>query len=78
MLEKGVGEYRKLKNSIKINLVWFIKWNDMGDLYFMKNGEEADIPLMKKVQQYVIDIADKKKLKQKLFLDIIKSNMKNL
>ena len=54
------GTYRKLLNKIKKIYGVKLQYNDMGDLYFYKNGEEAEISLMNEVKQYVFNLYPKK------------------
>jgi len=61
------GSYRKFLNGIKTKFGITLKYDNHGDdyaeptLYFMKGKKEASIEEMKKVQQYVIDTAEKSK-----------------
>ena len=61
------GSYRKFLNDIKNKFGITLKYDNHGDdyaeptLYFMKGKKEASIEEMKKVQQYIIDTAEKSK-----------------
>tara|TARA_A200000113_G_scaffold33032_1_gene27302 strand:- start:12 stop:956 length:945 start_codon:yes stop_codon:yes gene_type:complete len=61
------GSYRSFLNGIKKKFGIALKYDNHGDdyaeptLYFMKGKKEASIEEMKKVQQYVIDTAEKSK-----------------
>ena len=61
------GSYRKFLNGIKTKFGITLKYDNRGDdyaeptLYFMKGKKEASREEMKKVQQYVIDTAEKSK-----------------
>ena len=61
------GSYRAFLNSIKNKFGITLKYDNHGDdyveptLYFMKGKKEASREEMKKVQQYVIDTAEKSK-----------------
>lgn len=61
------GSYRAFLNSIKNKFGITLKYDNYGDeyampdLYFMKGNKECSREEMKKVQQYVIDTAEKSK-----------------
>jgi len=61
------GSYRAFLNGIKTKFGITLKYDNHGDdyaeptLYFMKGKKECSIEEMKKVKQYVIDMAEKSK-----------------
>ena len=77
------GSYRKFLNDIKNKFGITLKYDNHGDdyaeptLYFMKGKKEASIEEMKKVQQYIIDTAEKSKSKNKYFDIQYKKFLKN-